>query len=112
MKDDLQVETMLGTILGALYQDAFSTGELEQLGNAVKEAIARKQHKEEEDRRQAFARQSRQQFINRVIDFGRTQKLNLSVEQLHEIGEYLYDTQVLGKTSEQVIQTALHRRAH
>ena len=85
-----------GLLISILYMDSLSLDELEKAKRELDAAVIRKKRLEEHERQQAIIRKNRQQFINRVVDFGLSHKLPISIDQLHEIGEYLYDTKVLG----------------
>lgn len=103
--DFLSITQMLET---ALQADSLSVSELYALREMLTQAI---EH-QERPARPRLARPivvEREQFVQDIIKYGLRVSLPVSPEHLRTVGEYLYDSDVLGLSPEEIIAASQER---
>lgn len=86
-------------IIQAIQSDKFSTAELVQISDVIVNALESRQQKKKD-----LPEETRKEdFVHHFLLIANTSNVRLSEEHKREIAEYLFDTKILKKTPDEIL---------
>lgn len=99
--------SLMKLLKNAIHSNMITLGELQELQANIQRAIMTKKQEQ-----MAHTPLNREGFIQAIVRHGQAQRLPASAEHLRAAAEYLYDSEVLGMSPDDILRANRPRAAH